>query len=185
MRPAIRFRLFASSAAIAMLSSQCRAEATMYFKCIDANGAISMQQTACSSSSAQEVKRAWAHPPTAADRNRALGEVERIKEVERARQQQEEARAARARDAAETERLARMESERERKLDECLARKIAATNQQQRITRYQQSLPLDKKALRYAVPTPVDCSKYIKGTDAGPDEKVKPSKGRSELGVLR
>jgi len=46
------------------------ANANTYFKCVDAKGAVTVQQTACATSSAQEEKKVWvpgtqATPPAA------------------------------------------------------------------------------------------------------------------------
>ena len=46
------------------------AKANTYFKCVDAKGAVTVQQTACAISSAQEEKKVWvsgmqATPPAA------------------------------------------------------------------------------------------------------------------------
>ena len=35
------------------------AQANTYFKCVDAKGAVTVQQTACATSSAQEEKKVW------------------------------------------------------------------------------------------------------------------------------
>ena len=35
------------------------ANANTYFKCVDAKGAVTVQQTACATSSAQEEKKVW------------------------------------------------------------------------------------------------------------------------------
>jgi len=47
-----------------------QANANTYFKCVDAKGAVTVQQTACATSSAQEEKKVWvpstqATPPAA------------------------------------------------------------------------------------------------------------------------
>jgi hypothetical protein len=47
-----------------------RANANTYFKCVDAKGAVTVQQTACAITSAQEEKKVWvpstqATPPAA------------------------------------------------------------------------------------------------------------------------
>ena len=47
------------------------AHANTYFKCVDAKGAVTVQQTACATTSSQEEKKVWlpgaqATPPTGA-----------------------------------------------------------------------------------------------------------------------
>ena len=141
------------------------AASATYFKCVDAKGAISMQQTPCAGNSAQEAKNASAQTPTAADRARAIAEVERDKDTATARQRKEaaerEAQAAQASEDAQRQALAKAERKRKQDLDECLNRKIAAVTEKERILRYQQSLPESKKALRYVVPNVPSCDQFL------------------------
>ena len=56
--------------ALVCLLGAGRADANTYFKCVDAKGAVTVQQTACATSSAQEEKKVWgqgtqASPPSA------------------------------------------------------------------------------------------------------------------------
>ena len=53
------------------------ANANTYFKCVDAKGAVTVQQTACATTSAQEEKKVWgpstqATPPAAPLSERSL-----------------------------------------------------------------------------------------------------------------
>ena len=56
--------------ALLCLLGASHANADTYFKCVDAKGAVTIQQTACATSSAQEEKKVWvpstqATPPAA------------------------------------------------------------------------------------------------------------------------
>ena len=124
-----------------------------------------MQQTPCAGNSAQEAKNASAQTPTAADRARAIAEVERHKDAATASQRKEaaerEAQTAQASEDAQNKALAKAEKKRKQDLDECLNRKIAAVAEKERIVRYQQSLPQSKQALRYVVPNVPSCDQFL------------------------
>ena len=56
--------------ALVCLLGAGHANANTYFKCVDAKGAVTVQQTACATSSAQDEKKVWvqgtqATPPVA------------------------------------------------------------------------------------------------------------------------
>ena len=46
--------------ALACLLSAPHAHANTYFKCVDAKGSVTVQQTACATTSSQEEKKVWA-----------------------------------------------------------------------------------------------------------------------------
>jgi hypothetical protein len=57
------------------------ANANTYFKCVDAKGAVTVQQTACATNSAQEEKRVWV--PSTQATPPALPVTERSSPVQR------------------------------------------------------------------------------------------------------
>ena len=67
--------------ALLCLLGTAHANANTYFKCVDAKGAVTVQQTACVTSSSQEEKKVWVSgaqaPPRAASVTERSSPVQR------------------------------------------------------------------------------------------------------------